>query len=646
MAAPVVTVQDLHKSYGTLPVFSGVSFAVDAGEKVGFIGVNGSGKSTLFRIVAGEEGSEAGTLSFQRGARVGYLGQEPEFEPRDTILRAVAAGRPNLLEAISTYHEVTALLARGQGDLDRLLARQEQVSAKIQALGGWDYEHRMESILSRLGVEEWDREVAGLSGGERKRVALARVLLQEPDLLLLDEPTNHLDADTTAWLEDHLQRYPGAVMLITHDRYFLDRVVSRMIEVSGAELIPYPGGYTEYLQAKAERMERLTVEEKKRSKLIDQELAWVRRSPSARTGKQQARINRLDTLRDEQAEKRLPDRSAVEIAAGSAPRLGRTVLNLHEISKAYGERVLIREFSTILQAGERIGIVGPNGAGKTTLLKIILGQEPPDSGRVELGRNTRIAYFDQRREDLDPDATVYQAAAESDWVEVGGKRVHLRSYLDTFLFPPARQQQVVRSLSGGERNRLLLARLFLRDANLLILDEPTNDLDLVTLQVLESVLADWDGCVLMVTHDRFFLDKVATGLIVFENDGELHRHVGGYELYRRLRESRQAEEAAAESAVRADEKNRKKRREVERPSGNGDSPRKLSWKERKELESIEDEIMKAESRKSEVEARLADPSLYSGSPEEIARATAEFKEVGDRVESLYARWAELEEIAG
>ena len=629
----VLNVQSLKKSYGTRVVFDGVSFAVDEGEKVGFIGVNGSGKSTLFRIVAGIEGHEGGTLAFQRGIRAGYLSQEPEFEAGATILSAVAGGKPELLDAIGEYHAVAQALTAGEGDVDRLLARQERAAGRIDALGGWDYEHRMEAILTKLDVAHWERPVEGLSGGERKRVALARVLLQQPELLLLDEPTNHLDADTTAWLEEHLQEYPGAVLLITHDRYFLDRVVTRMLEVSTGELTGYPGGYTEYLEAKAERMERASVEEEKRKKLIAQELAWVRRSPSARTGKQKARIGRLGGLEKEQKEKRMPNRDAVEINLNEAPRLGRTVLNLHGISKSFGERTLIRSFSGMLQAGERIGIIGPNGAGKTTLLRIILGQEPPDAGEVEVGKNTRFAYFDQRREELNPEHSIYEAAADSDWVMVGGQRTHLRSYLETFLFPPEKQRQVVRSLSGGERNRLLLARLFLLDANLLILDEPTNDLDLVTLQVLESVLADYGGCVLMVTHDRFFLDKVATGLIVFEGNGVLHRHEGNYDLYRRLKEQKEAEAATAQTSAR----------KASAPAKKDEGGRKLSYKEKKELDGMEAAITAAEARKEELSARLADPALYAGPADEVARVTAAFKEAGEAVDALYARWSELEE---
>jgi ATP-binding cassette subfamily F protein uup len=493
----------------------------------------------------------------------------------------------------------------------------------------------MEAVLSRLGVDGTERPVEGLSGGERKRVALARVLLQRPELLLLDEPTNHLDADTVLWLEEHLVEYPGAIMLVTHDRYFLDRVVDRMIEVSAGELTAYAGGYTAYLEAKAEESERLAVEDAKRQTLIRQELAWVRRSPSARTGKQKARIGRLDELQAEREKRRPADRAAAEMSAADAPRLGRTVLNLHDVSKSFGERTLIRPFSTILQAGERIGIIGPNGAGKTTLLRIILGEEEPDGGRVETGRNTRIAYFDQRREELDPDATIYEAVAGEDWVSVGGDRVHLRSYLERFLFPPAQQRQKIRSLSGGERNRVLLARLLLQEANLLILDEPTNDLDLVTLQVLESLLADFPGCVLLVTHDRFFLDKVATGLIVFDGDGVLRRHAGGYDLYRRQREAREAEARAAAPAPRA---------ASARPAAPPTAARRLSYREQQELAGMETAILEAEARKEALGERLADPGLYAGPADEVRTATEAFREATERVDALYARWEELEAV--
>jgi ATP-binding cassette subfamily F protein uup len=634
----ILNVQNLQKSFGTRTLFSGVSFAVDEGEKVGFIGANGSGKTTLFRVVAGIEGMEGGSLALKREATVGYLAQEPEFAEGDTIRSAVAAGHPEMEAVLREYHSVSDRIAAGEGD-ERLVAKQGDLLSRIDALGGWEWEHQVENMLTRVELDGWDRPVEGLSGGEKKRVSLARVLLQRPDLLLLDEPTNHLDADTTLWLEDYLLDYPGAVMLITHDRYFLDRVVTRMIEVHRAELTSFPGAYTEYLEAKSVREERLSVEEAKRAKLIEQELAWVKRSPAARTGKQKARINRLSGTQVEQAEKRLPSQDVADIRFGHPPRLGRTVLEIEDVSKAYGDRVLVDGLTTGLRAGERVGIVGPNGAGKTTLLRMILGEEAPDSGKLELGENTRIAYFDQRREELDPDSTLLEAISNQDWVMAAGQRVHVRSYLESFLFSTQVHDQKVRSLSGGERNRLLLARLLLQDANLLILDEPTNDLDLVTLQVLESALADFPGCLLVVTHDRYFLDKLATGLLVFEGDGVVRRHEGGYDLYRRLREQRLAEEAERERAARAPAPRQAKA--VPKAA----AARKLSWREKEELEGMEAAIQAAEEERKRLEESLSVSSLYVDTPDKVAEVTESFRLASERVDRLYARWAELEEIA-
>ncbi len=651
---PALTVDRLRKSYGTRVVFDGVSFSIEEGEKVGFIGVNGSGKSTLFRIVAGAEGSEDGSLAFRRGLSVGYLPQEPAFEAGETILKAVAGGRPELLGAIGDYHDVTLALDAGcatAGELERLVAWQAKAMERIEALGGWDYEHRLESVLTRLDVDGWERSVDDLSGGERKRVALARVLVQQPGLLLLDEPTNHLDADTTEWLEDALLDYPGAVMLITHDRYFLDHVVTRMIEVSRAELAPFPGGFTEYLEAKAEREERLAVAEEKRSKLIAQELAWVKRAPKARTGKQKARIQRLEKTREKQEAERTPDRDTVDLKFGRPPRLGRTVLDLEHLGKSYGDQTLIRDFSTQLRGGERIGIVGPNGAGKTTLLRMILGEESPDAGTVKPGVNTVMAYYDQARADLDPDADLLETVAgHQDWVEVAGRQVHVRSYLNSYLFPNEIHEQKVRSLSGGEKNRLLLARLLLEDANLLILDEPTNDLDLFTLQVLEAALVDFPGCVLVVTHDRYFLDKVATALFVFEGDGRVHRHEGGYASYRRRKdaaareaEAHKADEAARAAAARAATAQQERARKA---SADTDRPRRLTYREQQELAGMETAITTAEAERERLEKALADPALYSGPPEAVATLSAAFEVAGQRVEQLYARWAELDRSEG
>ncbi|HSJ23170.1 MAG TPA: ABC-F family ATP-binding cassette domain-containing protein [Longimicrobiales bacterium] len=657
----VLNVSGLRKAFGGRTIFDGVSFSVNEGEKVGFIGANGSGKSTLFRIVAGEEGADAGDIAIRRGVRVGYLAQEPTFTAGQQITDAVAEGRPELRQALAAYEDVTRRLSAPHGDHDTLVHRQADLAATLDRLGGWDWMHRVESMLTRLGVHDWDRTVDDLSGGEAKRVAMARALLAQPDLLLLDEPTNHLDADTVLFLEEYLMDYAGAVMLITHDRYFLDRVVDRMIEVSTGQLNSFDGGYTEYLEASAARTERQAVVDARRRKLIEQELDWARRSPPARTGKQRARIQRAKSLESESETYRAQRAREMRLQAPETTRLGRTVLNLHGVSKSYDDRTLIRNFSTIMRAGERIGIIGPNGAGKTTLLRIILGEEAADAGEVELGVNTRIAYYDQQRAELNPEVSVYEAAGNTDWVEIAGRRTHLRSYLEDFLFPTERQQQKVGSLSGGERNRLMLAKLLMQPANLLILDEPTNDLDLVTLQVLEAAIADYPGCVLMVTHDRFFLDKIATALFVFEGDGVVHRHEGNFELYRRLREQKEAA-AAAEAAAGTTRASGPGSGAASARTGQGggtqsgaasasggppsaaqaDAPRKLTWKEARELEGLEDRIMAAEATRDELAARLADPDLYQDAAA-AAETNAAYQAAVADVEALYARWTELEE---
>lgn len=637
---PLLTIQELSKSIGSRVLLHDASLGVEEGEKVGFIGPNGVGKSTLFAILAGLEPSDSGTIAIRRGASVGYLSQEPVFSSGITIHEAVSAGRPEMVAALAEYSRIAELLATAPGDgTARLLARQGECMARIESLGGWDWHHEIETLLARLGIPDGDRLVDELSGGERKRVALARVLLDAPDLLLLDEPTNHLDADTTLWLEERLLGYRGAVLLVTHDRYFLDRVVTRMVEIEGRGFNVFDGGYTEYLEEKAEREARRAVEVEKRDRLIERELAWVRRSPSARTGKQKARIDRLQATRA-RADADRPIRQEAEFTFGPPPRLGRTVLEMEGLSKSFAGRPLFRDLTTTLRAGERIGVIGPNGAGKTTLLRVVLGHEQPDSGEVRFGINTVPAYFDQARTDLDSSRSVYESVADEDWVEFGGKRIHLRSYLERFLFPTATHEQRVGSLSGGERNRLLLAKLLLRDANLLILDEPTNDLDLQTLRVLESALVEFGGCVLVVTHDRFFLDKVATGLLVFEENGLVRRHVGGFELYRRLREE-DRKAAAAEDVATA---KRATKARAESAPATMPRPRRLTHAERGELEAMETTILDAEARRDSLGELLTSPALYVDTPDRVGAVRAEFEEAGRHVEGLYARWAELESI--
>ena len=602
----ILDVRGLRKSYGARTVLDGVDLHVAEGEKVGVIGRNGCGKSTLFRILAGLEGHDGGEIALRNDVQVGFLPQEPAMDPDRTIF---------------------------------------QVAEEGMAAGGeeWETGHRVEAMLTRLGVSEWDRRVEGLSGGERRRVALARTLLGEPDLLLLDEPTNHLDADTVLWLEETLFDFPGSALIITHDRYFLDRVVDRMIEVSPRGLVSYDGGYTEYLEARAAREERERTEEGKRRRFLEKELAWARRSPPARTGKQKARRRRAKELAREQREAERRQVGQVDLEMTGAPRLGSRVVELHGVSKAYGDQVILRDFSDRLLAGERIGVVGPNGVGKSTLLRLVVGEEEPDEGEIVLGENTRIGYFDQERE-LDPDLSVERAVSEVDRVTVGGREVHLRSYLDRFLFPPEVLGQKVSSLSGGERNRVLLARLLLQDFNLLVLDEPTNDLDLDTLRILEDALESFEGCLLIVTHDRYLLDRLATSLWVFQEEERVHRHHGSWDSYLARREE--------EEGVRARRrKEEEKRRREERATRARDeardrrSDRKLSYNEKRELEGMEERIGELEREKEELGGKLADPGFYQSEEADVSGATRRYQEVEAELEAVYRRWMELEERA-
>ena len=610
MSQAILDVRDLRKSYAAKVLFDGVTFFVSEGEKVGIIGRNGSGKTTLFEILAGIEGYEEGVIARRQDLVVGYLPQDPQIDPTHSVFETVSEGRAQVSDTAAD----------------------------------WEWNHRIARSLTQLQVEGWDRKMGELSGGERRRVALARTFLSEPELLLLDEPTNHLDADTVLWLEEILFDFRGAVLVITHDRYFLDRVVDRMIEISNGVLTSYSGGYTEYLETRAECVAREEAEDARRVRFLERELAWARKAPPARTGKQKARRRRVLELASEQWDRERTRQGEVEIDIGGSPRQGHRVVDIHDLSFHYGDKVVIENFSDRLLAGERVGVIGPNGVGKTTLLRILTGEEFPKSGSIVLGENTRIGYFDQDRE-IDPTLSVERAVSKTDWVSVGGRSIHLRAYLERFLFPPHVQRQRVDSLSGGERNRLLLARLLLQEFNLLILDEPTNDLDLDTLRVLEEALESFSGCVVMVTHDRYLLDKLATSLWVFEGGGEIYRHHGGWDSYLARREKDQESNTALR---REKEQSRQKARaEVARMQAKAarSDPKRLSYNEQRELEGMDARIAGVEVERDELSGLLGNPEFYRGEAARVSAVTTRYNDLEKELKALYNRWMDLEERA-
>ncbi|WP_242341360.1 MULTISPECIES: ABC-F family ATP-binding cassette domain-containing protein [Anaeromyxobacter] len=643
----------LRLAFGSRTVFDGLTLTLEEGERVGLVGVNGSGKSSLMRMLARAAEPDAGEVQLRRGALVTYLPQEPTFPAGATVASELEVARAPLRAAIDAHAALSARLSaeRDVAAHDRLLVELAQLSDRIDQLGGWDTAHEARRLLDRLGVKEWDRPVAELSGGTRKRVALARALLTHPDLLLLDEPTNHLDADTVDWLEEELDRLKGALLLVTHDRYFLDDLVDRIVEIApGAGVTSYPGNYEAYLEQKLVAEEQGALAGHKRERWIAQEVAWLRRGVEARRTKSKARIERARRLMAERGAER-PRVPELQLAA--TPRLSQTVLEGHDLVKRFGERQVLAGVSLTVQRGERIGIVGPNGAGKTTFLRVLLGELAADGGRVVVGARTRVAYHDQGREALDPEQTVYEAAGGSrdgtrgeDFVELGGRRVALRDYLDDLLFPPTVQRMQVKALSGGERNRLLLARAFLAGANVLVLDEPTNDLDLVTLNVLERLLLAFDGAVLLVTHDRYFLDKVATAILAFEGEGRAVRYEGNYETYRTLKGQAEAAARAEAGPARPEVRAAGPQARTAAPAERARRPGKLSFKEQRELEGMEAAILAAEERKAALEAALSDPATYQKDGAAVGGMRDALAAAGVEVERLYARWQELEALRG
>ncbi len=630
--------EGLHLALGARKLFDGLDLVVEEGECVGLVGVNGSGKSTLLQIAAGLRQADEAHIEKRRNSRMELLLQEPRFAPGDTIATLLFAPSGALAEAHQEHEALSRAIAENTGGAQRqesLLTRLEAAARQIELLGGWDQEHRARAMLDRMEVAERDFEkpVELLSGGLRKRIAIARALLATPDLLLLDEPTNHLDTATIDWLEEELDAFAGAILLVTHDRYFLDHLAERIVELEHGKLISYPGSFRDYLELKVIREEEAARKEHKRQRLIVQELAWLRRGPEARRTKRKSRVDAARKLIAE----RPPEVLRTAQLSLAAPKLsGHVLIEAKRLSKRFGERMLVSELDLLIERGEKIGIVGPNGIGKTTLLKTLLGEEAPSGGEAVRSKNLKSAWFDQTREALDTSQTVLEAASADAIVEVDGKRVELTSFLNNLLFPPPMQRLKVEALSGGEKSRLLLARLFLTGANLLVLDEPTNDLDLVTLELLEELLLEFTGGALIVTHDRYFLDKVATSILTFEGDGRVVRYPGNYEMYQRLRRQ------AAPTPATPIQGRATAERQAPEKSAPPSAKKKLTWSERNRLSEMEGLIEAAEAARAELEQALADPELYRSRGAEAGALHERLAECSAQVESLYAEWQELE----
>jgi ABC transport system ATP-binding/permease protein len=627
----LLTLQEVSLTYGDRTLLNQVSMVVGATDRIGLLGANGSGKSTLTRILADEEQPDHGQRTMRRGLRIGFLEQEPAFDAAQSIVDVVRQGlegRAATLASLELVHEQLASAAAGE--LDRLLEEQARLDTILETQGGHDIEHRVEAMIHNLGLADVNVTCGDLSGGERRRVALARLLLSAPDLLILDEPTNHLDAHVTDWLEDHLLQSRTPLILVTHDRYFLERLVTRTIELENGILYEYDGAYSAFLEARAARLDRDKATESTRANLLRRETEWMRRGPPARTTKSKARIGRYQDLVDA-----APDRAGQQLEFGipSGPRLGERVLKLSNVTGGYDEP-LFRDLDIEIGARTRIGIVGPNGAGKSTFLKICTGELAPTSGTVHRGSTVKFASIDQRRSDLDESKSVLEEiAGKNDYVHVDGRTVRIESFLEQFLFPGAMKHSKIGTLSGGERNRVLLGKLLCADGNVVILDEPTNDLDLMTLRALEEALCAFPGVVLVVSHDRFFLDRIATRILHFDGDGNHRIHEGDLSL---LLEKMAGERARVASAAAT--------RPTPPPKRQGAKKRKLSTREHTELEALPDKIASVEAALARLDARLEDPALWHGGAADPHVVTAERAKTQAEVDELYSRWEELESV--
>ena len=635
----LIVLTDAKLAFGHVDLLANTAFSLESGERIGLIGRNGTGKSSLLKILAGLEKLDDGLLQYQQGLRIAYVPQEPIFEATETVFDAVAKG---VSQAKSLREEYEALSV-GEWD-DASHQRLDELQSALEAVSGWNWEQRVHETLDRLHLQA-EMKITALSGGTKKRVALAQALVAVPDVLLLDEPTNHLDLDSITWLEELLREYQGSVVLITHDRAFLDAVCTQIVELDRGILRSYPGNFSAYEVLKDQELNAESLANARADKLLAQEEVWIRKGVEARRTRSVGRIARLEKLRASRAQRR-DEMGQVKLAVSAGDRSGKIVADLQNVSKSY-DRPIVQDFTATILRGDKVGLLGPNGAGKTTLLKLILGTINPDSGTAVMGTRIEVAYFDQMREGLDLNASLEDYISPgSEWIEINGNRKHVKSYLSDFLFAPERTNSPVSTLSGGERNRLLLARLFARPANVLVLDEPTNDLDIDTLDLLEQLLQDYKGTVFLVSHDRYFLDNVVTSIIANEGDGFWREYEGGYEDWK-IQKARSDQirsengslktELSPKAVVKPAEKGNKETKPVAAKSG----IQKLNGKERQELESLPLQIEVLEAEQAEIGLAMSNPDLYKNEPELAASMQARLTELTNQIDAMLQRWESL-----
>lgn len=629
----LIVITDAKLAFGHVDLLANTAFSLESGERVGLIGRNGTGKSSLLKILAGIEKMDDGLLQYQQGLRIAYVPQEPIFDSNETVFNAVSQG---VAQAKALREEYEALSVSDWDDESH--HRLDEVQSQLEALSGWNWEQRVHETLDRLHLEA-DIEIGTLSGGTKKRVALARALVEMPDVLILDEPTNHLDLDSIAWLEELLKEYQGSVILVTHDRAFLDNVCTQIVELDRGILRSYPGNFTQYEVFKEQELNSESLANARADKLLAQEEVWIRKGVEARRTRSVARIARLEKLRTSRTERR-DAMGQVKLAVSAGDRSGKIVADLQDVCKSY-DRPIVQDFTATILRGDKVGLLGPNGAGKTTLLKLILGTIAPDSGSATMGTRIEVAYFDQMREGLDLNASLEDYISPgSEWIEINGNKKHVKSYLSDFLFAPERTNSPVSTLSGGERNRLLLARLFARPANVLVLDEPTNDLDIDTLDLLEQLLQDYKGTVFLVSHDRYFLDNVVTSIISHEGDGLWREYEGGYEDWKiQKARSDQIRASNAKSANKVEPK-----AEVKQAPKVAVKPvvksgvQKLNGKERQELETLPLQIEELETEQADIGIAMSNPDLYKNEPELAASMQARLTEITGQLDQKLQRW--------